>query len=73
MDEIADATGEMRDGEKRSGPVAGIGYVEGNRLKNEQLATDGSVWRAWWECRWCNGEIGAHDKFCKHCGKKLDE
>jgi len=36
----------------------------------ERRAQD-RVWRVWWECEGCRGEVGHDDRWCKHCGRKF--
>lgn len=41
------------------------------RLAKKQMGPDSRVFRAWWECAACHGHVGAHDRFCRHCGAEF--
>lgn len=42
------------------------------RLKQTQMDGSGTrVFKEWFSCSKCGLEVGAHDKYCRHCGEKL--
>lgn len=42
------------------------------KLERRKLGTNGRVFRIWWECPGCRGEVGVHDAYCRHCGEKFE-
>lgn len=39
--------------------------------KQRMSAEPGRVFRAWSACSECDGEVGAHDGYCRHCGVRF--
>lgn len=46
--------------------------TRGTRSRKEQRNGKGDVWRVWWECDLCGGQIAHLDKYCRHCGVMFD-